>query len=178
MRIPMRNSSSIGQVVSNLIFVVRPWSFRKACLHCIGVNTKLTRKADLQPIKERLLEFLQFLTDKNVPLVIAAGNKAGVANVESNWPPGLSVADDTPGGSLPAQAAANTMIVVGAVDQHGSKYSGMSTDNHNLITTYAPGVDLNLPKDGGALTEEYMETGTSPATAIVVSTHLMVRYIF
>jgi hypothetical protein len=126
----------------------------------LGIDIRTSRQPGvLEDIKDELQRFLRFIKERDIPLVVAAGNAEQTVTVEQNYPQGLSTPDDS-------------MVIVGAVDQAGKPWDDMSKDTNNLITTYAPGVQIEAPTVGN---EKMTESGTSQATAIVVSGFNYVR---
>lgn len=110
---------------------------------------------ELAHMKNRLELFLQFCFERNVAVVVCAGNAQTITSIEEHMPQ-----------NFPSQPATDAMVIVGAVDKAGDIYNGMVDDPNGRIAVYAPGVAVEAPTTNGDI--EPME-GTSVSTAITAS---------
>jgi hypothetical protein len=107
----------------------------------------------VQQIRERLTDFIKYCTEKEIPLITAAGNKDnGPGAVTDTLPQKLSVPYDS-------------MVIVGAVNEAGEIHPKTKYDPFGVITVYAPGTNIAAPTNGN---EILVHEGTSQAAAIVV----------
>lgn len=124
-----------------------------------GMQSAGKSAEEMRLLTSTLLDFLAFCKDKQVPVVVAAGNQPAARFVHDSYPQTLSAANDV-------------MVLVGGVTPTGVVWDKTVLDPNNQISVFAPAEDVVVPKTGGATPDVGERSGTSHAAAIVVSQRL------
>jgi hypothetical protein len=150
----MRNLSSTCHGVSTPLPIISPSDCRLMLLK--GMQSIGKSPEELRLLVSTFSGFLSFCKDKNVPVVVAAGNQPQVRFVHDSYPQMLS-------------NAADNMILVGGVTPTGVVWGNTVLDPNNEISVYAPAEDVIVPKSGSATPDVGERSGTSHAAAITVT---------
>ncbi|KAI8942389.1 hypothetical protein NX059_000463 [Plenodomus lindquistii] len=121
-----------------------------------GINIRQARSAlEIAQMQLAFEEFLDFCKSRNVPVVVAAGNKVSHNLLNEALPQKL-------------QESTEAMILVGGVLENGQIWDGTCDDPTGSITVYAPGYNVRVPGLGGVIPDSAGErAGTSHAAAII-----------